>query len=62
MGIGTARICGSVGSFDRRRRKRRREKIRTTRESPFGNDRVSASPPAPSAGLASPPADWSAIT
>lgn len=54
------RIClGSVGSLDRRRR---REKVRTTRQSPFGYDRVSASPPAPSADLASPPADWSAIT
>lgn len=41
---------------------RRREKVRTTRQSPFGNDRVSASPPAPSADLANPPADWSAIT
>lgn len=42
----------------------RREKVHlvTREESSFGNDRVSALPPAPSAGLANPPADWSAIT
>lgn len=60
--MGIERIYDSVGSFDRRRCKRRREKIRTTRQSPFGNNRVSASPPAPSADLASPLADWLAIT
>jgi len=58
---GNEHIYDSIDSFDRRRRKRRRKKIRTTRQSPFGNNRVSASPPAPSADLASPLADWLAI-
>lgn len=34
----------------------------TRKESSFENNRVSALPPAPSADLANPPADWSAIT
>lgn len=46
-----------LGSFDEKK-----SYCVTRKESSFGNDRVSALPPAPSAGLANPPADWSAIT
>lgn len=46
-----------LGSFDEKKLS-----CMTRKESSFGNDRVSALPPAPSAGLANPPADWSAIT
>jgi len=56
----THTIHGSLGSFDRRLN--RREKVHAIWKSSLGNDRVSALPPAPSAGLASPPADCSAIT